>query len=189
MSKIINNPNMKGLSGMLGNVVVFRESRGQLQMCNRPKRRIGTSQTQQAVIDKFAEAVAFAKGQMSDPVGKAEYQAMVGVRFSSAYGAAVADCLSGPRIVNIDTTVYNGAINEKITVKAVDNVRVAEVFVELRSATDVLIEKGFAVKDPLNELLWVYAATVANAVLSGTKVIVTAKDKPNNQAVQEVVMA
>ena len=58
MSKIMNNPIMKGASGMLGDVVVYREVRGNLIMSNRPKRgRILTPTHEEAGSEKWKDFV------------------------------------------------------------------------------------------------------------------------------------
>jgi hypothetical protein len=188
MSKLGNNPLLKGASGMLGNVIVFRQQNGKLIMANRPKKRETLTDQQKIAKAKFLQAVKYAKAQMLDPIAKAEYQSGVTENLVSAYAVAVTDYLTGPEVVQVDAHTYAGAVGDIIYLQVFDNFKVTEVTVELRSALDVLIEQGNAQQDPDNPLLWYYTATQANAGVQGSKVIVRAKDKPNNLTVQEVVL-
>ena len=187
--KIKNNPLLKGASGMLGDVIVFRESRGSLIMSNRPKKRENPSVHQLAVKSRFMQAVQYAKGQMLIPEAKAEYETGVTNKMISAYGVAVADFLKGPDVHGVDASEYRGGIGDLILVNAVDNFKVTDVQVEIRSADDTLIEQGEAVLNPDNAVFWSYVTTQPNAAVTGTKVIVTAKDKPNNVTKKEFVLA
>jgi hypothetical protein len=93
MPKINNNPIMKGVSGMLGGVVVYRQFRGKTIMSNRPRKTKVLTPHQKAIKSRFLLAVEFAKKQIADPVLKAKYQPSPGSEFTSAYIAAIADYL------------------------------------------------------------------------------------------------
>jgi hypothetical protein len=93
MPKINNNPIMKGASGMLGGVVVYRQFRGMTIMSNRPRKRKGITPHQQKIKSRFLMAVEYAKKQIADPVLKAKYEPGPDSEFTSAYIAAVADYL------------------------------------------------------------------------------------------------
>jgi len=189
MSKINNNPIMKGLSGMLGDVVVFREQRGQTVMANKPKKREQLTAHQQTAMLKFKRATQYAKGQVADPVSKAEYETGISGKINSAYAAALTDCLKGPQVTLIDTSDYRGNQGNLIMINAVDNFKVAGVSVEIFTGANELVEKGSAIADPANVHAWSYAATATNGQLSGSKIVVKAKDKPNNITVKELVLA
>jgi hypothetical protein len=188
MSKLGNNPLLKGASGMLGNVIVFREQNGKLIMANRPKKRGTLTDQQKAAKAKFLQAVKYAKAQMLDPITKAEYQAGTTENLISAYAVALTDYLGGPEILQVETNVYQGVVGDVIDLQVFDNFKVVAVSLEIRSAADVLIEQGNALQDVDNPLLWHYETTQANANLPGSKIIVRAKDKPNNLTVKEVVL-
>jgi hypothetical protein len=189
MPKIGNNPIMQGLSGMLGDVVVYRQQRGVMVMSNRPKKRDEPTDHQKVQSSKFKRAAAYANGQMDIPEAKAEYDERIdNKKFLSGYSVAVADYLKGPEITLVDTSGYTGQAGDLILVDATDNFKVTSVNVEIRSAADALIEQGAAVQDPLNELSWNFTATQANAQLAGTKIIVKAKDKPNNITTKDMVL-
>jgi hypothetical protein len=188
MSKILNNPIMKGASGMLGDVVVYRELRGKLVMANRPKRRQGVlTPAQELAKSRFLSAVRYANGQMADPVSK-EYYQLLKANFPSAYAAAVADYLKAPVVKLIDTAKYGGAVADEILIKAVDNFKLTSVLVSIFGANGSLIEQGEPALLPNSIEDFVYKATVANQALAGTKILVTLRDRPGNITVQEKLL-
>jgi signal peptidase I len=190
MPKIGNNPIMKGLSGMLGDVVVYREQRGTMVMSNRPKKPAAPTNHQKLQGSKFRQAVAYAHAQMEIPEAKAEYDARIdNKKFVSGFSVAVTDYLKGPEITAIEASEYRGQVGDPIVIVAIDNFKVTDVNVQIRSAADALIEEGPAIQNPANELAWIFATTQANAQLAGTKIVVRAKDKPNNVTTKELVLA
>jgi hypothetical protein len=102
MPKIDNNPIMKGVSGMLGGVVVYRQFRGMTIMSNRPRKARVITPHQQAIKSRFLLAVEYAKKQIADPVLKAKYEPGPDSEFTSAYIAAVADYLRTAKQNNIE---------------------------------------------------------------------------------------
>jgi hypothetical protein len=189
MSKLGNNPIMKSASGMLGDVVVYRQQNGKMVMSNRPKKRSKPTDHQVSVKKKFLRAVRYAKAQMLDPASKAEYDAVTTEKLVSGYAVAVADFLRAPEIDSIEVNDYAGVIGNPINVVAFDNFKVMSVSVEIRSAADVIIEQGEALQDPADPMAWIYTTTAANNNLPGTKVIARAKDKPKHVTVKELVLA
>jgi hypothetical protein len=188
MSKIKNNPIMKGASGMLGKVVVYREVRGNVIMSNRPKRRKVLTPQQMETKSRFLRAVKYAKKQMADPIAKAGYQRGPGSPFPSAYSSAMGDYLKAPIINTINTSRYGGAIGDEVWINATDNFKVTAVNVSIFNMEGKLIEQGDAVpnSDCIDEFL--YTITVTNQVLPGTKILVTVRDRPGNITVAEKII-
>lgn len=188
MSKIKNNPLLKGASGMLGNVIVYREVRGNVIMANRPKKSGVPTVHQEAAKSKFLRAVQYAKKQLADPVARAEYEAGITERKSSAFAVALTDYLKPPKVGAIDGSRYNGAIGDVLSITAFDDFKVTSVQVTITGSTGGILEQGEAQLQPDTIDDWRYAATVANAALPGTKIIVTVRDKPGNVTVAEKVL-
>lgn len=188
MSTIKNNPIMKGASGMLGKVVVYREHRGKLIMSNRPKRSGILTPNQQEAKSRFLRAVKYAKKQVADPVTKKEYTPSSDSRFTSAYSVAVADYLTPPVINSVDVSRYAGAAGDKVLIKASDDFKVMSVNVSILKADGTLIEQGEATLLPEAVDDYVYVATVAFPKAAGTKVIVAVRDKPGNVTTAESVL-
>jgi hypothetical protein len=188
MSKIKNNPIMKGASGMLGDVVVYREHRGTVIMSNRPKKREVLTPQQELVKSRFLRAVQYAKKQIADPITKAEYQPSPQSRMTSAYAAAVADYLSAPQISLVDIAKYGGAVDDKIFIRATDDFKVTVVHVSIFKADGTLVEQGDAILQPESVEDYTYTATAAALKEPGMKVLVTVRDKPGNITTAEAVI-
>lgn len=113
---------MKGVSGMLGDVVVYRQFRGTTVMSNRPKKPKVLTPHQQATKSRFLLAVAFAKTQIADPILKAKYQPGPGGEFTSAYIAAIADYLRRRKQDDIVLQEEEKILNSKELIDPVPNV-------------------------------------------------------------------
>src|SRR5690606_33482578 len=130
---------------------------------------------------RFKRAVLYAKRQINDPVLKAFYQPGLSSRFNSAYAAAVGDFLSAPKIHEIDTTRYGGVAGDEILLKATNQeFGLSSVRIALFNATGALLEEGDPVLQADAAEDYVYITTVANNILSGTRIVVTLRDRPGN---------
>jgi hypothetical protein len=189
MSKIQNNPLLKGASGMLGNVVVYREIRGKVIMSGRPRRRTGhpTPEEEQRRA-RFLRATQYARTQIQSPVAKEEYSKGINGRKITAYVVAVTDYLTPPVISDIDASRYAGVIGDLIAIRATDDFKVILVQVSVIAPSGALIEFGEARLQPGTLDDWRFAATVANSELPGTKLVVAAHDKAGNVTTSEKVL-
>ena len=183
MTKISNNPLLKGASGMFGDVIVYRQVKGGIIMANKPKGSGSATANQLAVREKFKKAANYAKRQMAIPASKADYETKLSEKLNSGYAVAVKDFLSAPTIDQIDLSGYSGEVGDKILIQASDDFRVESVFVTILSAADAVIESGAAIENENGE--WEYTATIANAGAATSTFQVQAKDKPGNLTVAE----
>jgi hypothetical protein len=172
---------MDGARGKLGQSVFKVTKDGRTIIGKAPKEReTPPTEDQQAAQDRFTDASAFAKGQMTNPERKAAYAAKVTPKLPSAYAVAMADALKPPKVKEIDSFAYRGVVGNPIRIKAVDDFKVVSVEVEIRKADGTIVESGNAVQDVMNIQMWNYAATVANPTLAGTTILARAKDWPDN---------
>lgn len=168
------------ISGMLGKSVVFRVKGNQIIIAAAPSSPKTETEAQKQQRHRFKEAMQFAKKQMANPETKAAYAAMAQQRnLPNAYNAAVADYFNPPVIGHIDTTQYTGLPGQRICIRATDDFRVQQVWVQLINAAGQLLEEGEAQLQP-NYVDWVYIAKVNNLLASETKVLVQAKDMAGN---------
>lgn len=179
---------MKGASGMLGDTVVYRKQRGELIMANRPAKRGVLTPNQEVAKSRFLRAVQYAKKQIADPVTKAYYQPAPNSRYISAYAAAMADYMKAPQILSVNTTAYQGVIGNAIIVRATDNFKVALVNVAVFRADGSVLEQADAVLTDGTIDEFIFKATVANAAVAGTKILVTVRDMPGNIVTQNAVL-
>ena len=99
---------------------------------------------------------------------------------------ALADYLKSPIINNIDHSGYTGGTTgEKIITEVEDNFKVIKVSVKIVAKDKSTLEEGEAT---LLNGKWQYATTSLNATLQGTKIIISATDRPNNTTKKEIVL-
>jgi hypothetical protein len=183
-----DNVVMKGMKGMVGKMLVFRQRFGKTIATKIPVKTAAATDKQVQVQAKFRLAAIYAKAATKDPATMQAYKnaAQPG---QSAFNMALSDYFIAPEITEITTDAYNGTIGSKIRVTATDDFMVKSVDVKIAKADGTLIEEGAAVQDATNELYWWYTATQANASISGCKITATAKDLPANVTVKDQVIS
>ena len=176
MSKVRSNVLVRGVSGKLGNQVVFRILRdGSTVMCLPPdfsNRKL--SKDQKEHHERFREAAAYAKvAAQRQPI----YAELAAGTLKNAYNIALSDWFHSPKIHRVE--LEGGAVR----VHASDNVRVASVKVVVLNEEGLVLEKGEAI--PVDELWWSYAP---HTPLEGKpKVEVEARDLAGNVVKAELV--
>ena len=182
-----NNVLTHGLSGTVGDLLVFRNKGGKVIVANKPKERTSEyTEGEKAHQQLFQRATLYGKSVLADPTKKAAYNSAA-KDGQSAYNVAVADYFSAPDIKEVDLSAYTGAVGSTIKIKAIDDFKVAKVFVRIATTDGSLIEEGNAVLQA-DGLYWLYTATQLNNSPTGDKITVTAWDLPNNSAVKEKVL-
>ena len=181
MANIDDNLLVRGARGNVGKQFVYRK-RGNKTFIERMPvtNEAAPSVKQEKMRDLFAAASAYAKGVIAD----AELKMLYGEKATpgtTAYNAAFKDFMKAPEVTAVNTERYNGTPGSTIVVVAVDDFRVAEVTVSIRTAEGILIEEGNAILNPINRDKWMYTARQSNAMLQGTVINVTARDLPGNK--------
>lgn len=185
MATVKKNIITQGLSGTLGGTIVFRQVGDRTIVSTAPVHNgHPPSPKQLAQRQRFQEASLYAKAQVNDPAGKADYASGIDEKHLSAYAVAVADFLQAPDIQEIDLSEYAGNIGDTIRVRVTDDFRVEAVKVSITNGDGSPVESGNAVQDP-NGISWVYTATKKNASLDGDKITIQAFDHPGNKAEEE----
>lgn len=187
MPKVENNNLLKGVSGLLGDNFVIRQTPLGTILANKPKKSRVTTDEQRAVRNRFSYAAYYAREQMKREA-REMYRAAVTPRLSSPYKVAMSDFLSVPKIDLVDVRGYRGAVGDVITVRAWDDFRVTSVSVVIKSASGEELEHGEAVFSTGLQPEWLYTVTTANASLEGTTITATAKDIPGNETVRAITL-
>lgn len=188
MAESKNNIVTHGLSGKLGDLIVFRQRAGKTILSSKPKERTGEpSAAQQQVRERFQQAIIYGKAVLADAASKSAYEAAADGG-KSAYNVAVADFFNAPDIHEVDVTGYTGATGSKIRVKITDDFEVKSVRVKIENPDNTLVEEGAASLDA-NGIDWFYTATVENTPVSGDKITITATDLPRNTSVKDTVLS
>ncbi|WP_134090845.1 hypothetical protein [Olivibacter sp. XZL3] len=183
MAKSRNNVVMRGASGKVGNMLVFRQKAGNTIIADVPKidpDRVPTD-GQRTVQERFADAAFYAKRAISDPNLKERYQQKAKPG-QTAYNVAFKDYMTDPEIRRVLTDRYVGAIGDEITIRVRDVLEVKQVHVDIVNGNGEAIEDGFAVATDDTATEWVYTATASNEALNGSAVTVTLVNTPGNMS-------
>lgn len=184
MAEVKNNIITEGLSGILGDRIVFRQMRGKTIISVKPKKAEKYSEKQLEAKRRFQYAVFYGKSVTADPAKKAEYEAAKGKKFNSAYQVAVADFLNAPDIEEVNLKEYKGEIGDVITIRVSDDFKVQEVKISIHNPNGTLVEEGNAVLQH-GGVDWKYEATAVNDSMEGDKISIAAYDTPGNTSVEE----
>jgi len=180
MARSTNNVVMKGISGTIGKMLVFRTNAADKTIVARRPKPSNKPLTvaQLEVRDRFTEAAYYAKAAIGNPTLKEEYQAKAKPG-QSAYNIAFADYLKAPQLRKVFADEYNGQIGDILIFRVIDNFKLQSVTLRILGTDNNVIEQGAATQLE-NGLDWQYIATVANPTVEGSNLEVTAKDTPGN---------
>ena len=188
MARVKKNIITQGLSGKLGNNIVFRHRGDQTIVAVVPqKTKYEPTEAQQKQTRKFRNAVVYGKQAIQDPTVRAAYQAQA-KDGQSAYNVAVADYLNAPSIEELELGAYQGAKGSQFVLPVVDDYLVTEVSVAMYNQAGALVEEGSARRHE-NGMDWVYITQNQNAEVEGSKLIIRASDLPGNTVEKEVVLS
>lgn len=179
MAESKNNIITHGLSGKVGDLIVFSQRNGKTIVSRAPREKTTEdTENQKEHKRKFQRAILYSKGVMNDPDTKEEYAEKADrSRGITTHNVAVADFLNAPDIDSIDVSAYTGKVGDIIKIVALDDFAVKMVTVKIENGDGTLVEEGEATD---NGAEWIYTATEKNADLSGDKITVTAADNPDN---------
>ncbi len=188
MAHVKNNIVTEGLSGKLGNTIVFRQRGGKTVVAVKPtSTNKEPTEKQKAHHQRFRRGSRYAKQVVQDPSTKAVYQQLARGG-QSAFNVAMADFMNQPAITALDLGTYTGAKGHVISITAEDDHLVADVQVAIYDQAGTLLEQGPAELDG-NGVDWVYVTQKANGKPKGTKLVVQASDLPGNTTTREAVLA
>lgn len=180
-----NNVLTHGLSGTVGDLLVFRNKGGKVIVANKPKERTSEyTEGEKAHQLQFQMATLYGKSVLADPDKKAAYNASA-KEGQSAYNVAVADFFHAPDIKAIDISGYSGKEGDVIKIIVTDNFQVREVSVGIYNADGTEVEHGGAVQSA-NPSEWIFTSTVVNESVEGDRIEVKAYDLPGNESTMAV---
>ena len=175
MATVKNNIVTQGLSGKLGNQIVFRSGKGgQTIVAVKPASGREFNAEQQAHHEAFRNAIAYAKSAKDEAVYMVKAQGTT----MNPFNAAVADWFRQPQVLEIDTRAWTGGNGEVIRIKAQDDTHVSNVRIAITNGNGTTFEQGQAVQA---DGLWgEYTTTTEVDVNANPAVIATAEDLPGN---------
>jgi hypothetical protein len=186
MAKSKNNVVTHGLSGKIGNMLVFSQRAGKTVVSTLSHVKHEPTELQKQHQRRFQQAILYGKASIADADMKEAYR-LSAEPGQSAFNVAVADFFNAPDIEHIDLSRYTGNVGDKISVRASDDFAVGEVVVRITNADGSLVEEG-AAKPDATGYEWTYTATQPNQNLEGDRIEVLAFDTPGNVAREEHVL-
>lgn len=178
MAIINNNPLIKGLSGMLGRMLVFRQTGNRMVVSTAPRTVHKRSNAQQQHHQRFKAASAYASAQFKHTEGRAYYEALALKKPEvNAYNLALADYFHAPQVTEIDTSGYSGRKADRIWIQATDDAGVVAVKVSVHTEDGTLLETGFT---NFKGTYWVYEMQQNLSHHHGLKLTIEAVDRPGN---------
>lgn len=187
MGKSKANYAITGLSGKVGKIFVYRQRGGETIVATPPVRTAPPSPKQIQQQTKFAQAATYARNALLDPTLKEAYTTEAKKRRNvSPYNMAMTDYLRPPQITNVDHSAYTGdASGEKIIIEAADAFKITTMKVKITAANNSALEEGTAT---LVKGKWEYTTTATNTTLTGSKITLTATDRPGNTTSKEITL-
>jgi hypothetical protein len=188
MAKSRRNVVTFGLSGLIGDLLVFRQKAGKTFVSNKPKPSTKAPTAEMLKVrNLFRRAAIYAKAIIKDTAKKAAYLAAAKPG-QTAFNVAFADYQKGPEIeAELAFPGYSGAIGQQLRASIIDNFTVKSVTFSILDAAGQIMESGEAVQTE-DGLDWVYTTTVENASFAGGKVVIKAYDNPGNETLLEVAL-
>ncbi|MDR1551916.1 MAG: hypothetical protein LBS69_00415 [Prevotellaceae bacterium] len=179
MAKQKGNVVTYGLSGKIGDLLIFRQRDGKTIVSKIPEQPKTASEKQSQQRKRFQQATIYARAAVAGSQTKELYDAAAKKKQGiTAYNVAVADFFNAPNIEIVDLSAYTGAVGDEIRIIVTDDFAVKSVHVQINNVDGTLVEAGYATGNAGN--IWIYAATQNNESLNGDKIVITASDLPGN---------
>jgi hypothetical protein len=179
MAKQKGNVVTHGLSGKIGDLLVFRQVDGKTVVSKVPEQKKAASEKQVKLRQRFQQATVYAKIAAGTPGMKELYEEEAKKRRGmTAYSVAVADFFNAPDIDSVDLSEYSGVAGDEIRIIASDDFAVKSVHVRISNANGAAVEEGYALNSVAS--LWIYTATANSESPHGCKIVVSASDIPGN---------
>ncbi len=186
MGKIKNNVVTKGFSGQFGDELVFRQLDKKTIFARKGISTKAPTAGQVNTRNKFTDAAYFATAALDNPISMEDYTQMAQLQgLKSAYVAALTDYLTAPEIGKVYTALYKGKVGDMINISSKSPFKITEIDVTILAPNGTVLESG---KAEQNLLRYRYVATVANPTVTGTKIVLKARDRQGIEQIVEVVL-
>ena len=181
MTKVRFHGPVAGFSGAMGEMV-FADTETKNRTVAYMKKRRPPTQAQLDHRARFAECARRAEAALTDPATYAFYAAIAKERDTTAQIVAFTDFLVLPSFKPLNLSRYQGQVGDKLTIRAVDDLGMAEVNVSIVAQDGTPIEQGKAAEDGIRTGYWTYVATQPVALGADIFIEVTGVDHAGNEA-------
>ncbi|MDR2906388.1 MAG: hypothetical protein LBU91_00140 [Bacteroidales bacterium] len=178
MAKSKNNVLTHGLSGKIGDLIVFSQRNGKTVVSAAPRKsEKEETEKQKEHRRRFQKATLYAKAARLED----HYLDAAEREDKSAYNVAIADFFNAPDIEKIDLAGYSGKVNDEIIITVLDDFQVKEVMVRITNSDGTVVEEGPARQTEI-PYEFLFTASNVNDNLEGDKIEVFASDTPGNES-------
>ena len=184
MAKQRKNVVTHGLSGKVGDLLIFRRTSTGTVVAKTPVVSDKVSDAQKAHRRKFQRAVIYGQAALVDLALREGYEAAAQRKKRRPFNVAVADFLHAPDIETIDVSGYHRQPGDVIRIEATDDFMVKEVWMVISDHEGNVVEEGNAQPGTLN-YEWTYTSTADNPNPTGDRIEVYASDIPGNSSKAE----
>jgi hypothetical protein len=186
MGKIKKNVITRGFRGTFGEDLVFRQVDGETVFSQKGENNSAPTPSQLQVRNKFLEATNYASAAVDNPQAGEAYKLMAKLQgLRSAYVAAMTDYLTMPEISSVFTNEYVGEVGNMINMISKHPHKITGISVSILKPDGSELESGAAT---VKALKWRYTATVHNAQVQGSKLVLKAKDRQGKEVTVEKVL-
>lgn len=158
MTKVRFHGPIAGFSGAMGEMV-FADSKEKNCTIAYMKTHYDPTQAQLDQWENWRESSRRAKAALAIPALREFYESIAAERKVTAYTVAFTDFLVEPTFRPLDLSGYQGQVGDRIRIRAVDDIGLADVEVTLTTSEGTLIEKGKAIEEGLRTGYWNYIVT------------------------------
>ena len=188
MALVRNNSLTEGISGAVGDMIVFKQLNGKTYFTAKPRKPTKQSELQKENRSKFREASMHAKLSMLDPEKKAYYWMKAKkLNLPNAYTAAIADFMRKGEIKEIDARNYKGSTGDSIRIKVTKkDFAVQNVTVTLHDAQGNVLESNKTEKKETN--IFLYKTNLTLEPQTPITIRVMIGERRSNKVVKEIVV-
>ena len=189
MATTKNNVIVKGASGKFGRQIVFSQRAGKTIMSKPPLAHCTLHHQTKRTASQIRPCSHLCQKRPFRPHPKRSqaYTTEAKKRQDvSPYTMAMTDYLRPPQITHVDHSAYSGdASGEKIFIEAADAFKITTMKVKITAANSSTLEEGNA---SMVNGKWEYTTTATNTTLTGSKITLTATDRPGNTTTKEITL-
>jgi hypothetical protein len=158
MTKVRFHGPVAGFSGAMGEMV-FADLEKKNRTVAYMKKHYPPTQAQLDHRARFAECARLAEAALTDPATYAFYAAIAKEKDSTPQIVALTDFLVRPTIKPLNLSKYKGQVGDIITIRATDDIGLADLDVALIANDGTPIEQGKAIEQGTGTGTWIYTAT------------------------------
>ena len=178
---------VQAINGALGQKLIIRNCKGDFIIAKSPTFTANMTGTnaQKETRTRFSEAICYARQALANPSLEKLYKKKA-TQKRSAFNLACRDFMKPPEVQRIDLDNFSSKVGTTITVKAKDDFEINGVEIRIFDVEGQLLDQGFAKKDAIYHIRWVYTSPKDILKIPGCKIQAIAWDHAGNTGELEI---